>query len=127
MSQERIEDLNLVPPEEGFELYRYKNAEKMRTSGCRGCTGRGRTKQETTRSGPSLRRGKGTLTLEACSRRKPSRDTTRRTISLLRNFLLWERRNESLAPTLMSYEQPLDFVQNRMKVSHICQPVIHLA
>jgi hypothetical protein len=33
MNQERFEDLNLVPPEEGFELYRYKNAEKMRTSG----------------------------------------------------------------------------------------------
>lgn len=36
MSQERNEDLNLVPPEEGFELYRYKNAEKMRTSGWSG-------------------------------------------------------------------------------------------
>ena len=36
MSQERFEDLNLVPPEEGFELYRYKYAEKMRTSGWSG-------------------------------------------------------------------------------------------
>jgi hypothetical protein len=36
MNQERNEDLNLVPPEEGFELYRYKNAEKMRTSGWSG-------------------------------------------------------------------------------------------
>ena len=34
MSQERYE--NLVPPEGGFELYRYKNAEKMRTSGWSG-------------------------------------------------------------------------------------------
>src|SRR5215212_890726 len=93
----------------------------------RGCTGRGRTKQEPTRSGPSLRRGKGTLTLEARSRRKPSRDTTRRPINPHRNFLLQERPNESLAPTLMNYEQHLDFVQNSMKVSHICQPVIHPA
>jgi hypothetical protein len=36
MSQERFKDLNLTPPEEGFELYRYKNAEKMRTSGWSG-------------------------------------------------------------------------------------------
>ena len=36
MSQERYEDLNLIPPEEGFELYRYKNAEKVRTSGWAG-------------------------------------------------------------------------------------------
>ena len=36
MSQERYEDLNLVPPEGDFELYRYKNAEKMRTSGWSG-------------------------------------------------------------------------------------------
>jgi hypothetical protein len=36
MNQERFEDLNLVPPEEGFELYRYKKAEKMRTSGWSG-------------------------------------------------------------------------------------------
>jgi hypothetical protein len=67
MNQERFEDLNLVPPEEGFELYRYKNAEKMRTSGWL---------------------GKGTLTLGACSRKKPSRDTTRRPISLRRTFFL---------------------------------------
>jgi hypothetical protein len=33
---ERYEDLNLVPPEEGLELYRYKNAERMRTSGWSG-------------------------------------------------------------------------------------------
>jgi hypothetical protein len=31
MSQERYEDLHLTPPEEGFELYRYKNAEEMTT------------------------------------------------------------------------------------------------
>jgi hypothetical protein len=36
MSQERYEDLNLVPPEEGLELYRYKNAERMKTSGWSG-------------------------------------------------------------------------------------------
>jgi hypothetical protein len=36
MSQGRYEDLNLVPPEEGLELYRYKNAERMRTSGWSG-------------------------------------------------------------------------------------------
>jgi hypothetical protein len=36
MSQERNEDLNLVPPKEGFELYRYKDARKMRTSGWSG-------------------------------------------------------------------------------------------
>jgi hypothetical protein len=33
MNQERYEDLNLVPPEGGFELYRHKNAEEMRTRG----------------------------------------------------------------------------------------------
>jgi hypothetical protein len=27
----------------------------------------------------------------------------------------------------LPYEQLLDFVQSRMKVSHICQPVMHLA
>ena len=27
----------------------------------------------------------------------------------------------------MPYEQPLDFVQSRMKVSYIYQPVMHLA
>jgi len=36
VSQERYEDLNLVPPDEGFELYRYKNAEGMRTRGWSG-------------------------------------------------------------------------------------------
>jgi hypothetical protein len=36
MSEERHEDLNLTPPEEGFELYRYKNAEGMRTRGWSG-------------------------------------------------------------------------------------------
>jgi hypothetical protein len=36
MSQERYEDLNLVPPEEDFELYRYKNAQEMTTRGWSG-------------------------------------------------------------------------------------------
>jgi hypothetical protein len=36
MSEERYEDLNLTPPEEGFELYRYKNAQDMRTRGWSG-------------------------------------------------------------------------------------------
>ena len=36
MGQRRCEDLNLVPPEEGFELYRYTNAEGMRTQGWSG-------------------------------------------------------------------------------------------
>ena len=36
MSQERYEDLNLVPPEENFELYRHKNADKMSTRGWSG-------------------------------------------------------------------------------------------
>ena len=36
MSQERYEDLNLTPPDEGFELYRYKNAERMSTRGWTG-------------------------------------------------------------------------------------------
>jgi hypothetical protein len=36
MSEERCEDLNLTPPEEGFELYRYKNAQEMRTRGWSG-------------------------------------------------------------------------------------------
>jgi hypothetical protein len=34
--EEPDEDLNLVPPEEGFELYRYKNVEEMRTQGWSG-------------------------------------------------------------------------------------------
>jgi hypothetical protein len=36
MSQERYQDLNLIPPEEGYELYRHKNAEQMRTQGWSG-------------------------------------------------------------------------------------------
>jgi hypothetical protein len=31
MSQESYKDLNLKPPEEGFELYHHKNAEQMTT------------------------------------------------------------------------------------------------
>jgi hypothetical protein len=31
MSQEGYKDLNLTPPEEGLELYSYKNAERMST------------------------------------------------------------------------------------------------
>ncbi len=30
------EGLNLIPPEEGFELYRYKNADNMRTKNWHG-------------------------------------------------------------------------------------------
>jgi hypothetical protein len=33
MNQERYKDLNLSPPKGEFELYRYKNVEKMRTQG----------------------------------------------------------------------------------------------
>jgi hypothetical protein len=36
MNQERYKDLNLSPPKEGFELYRYKNAEEMTTQGWSG-------------------------------------------------------------------------------------------
>ena len=36
MSEEHYEDLNLRPPEEGFELYRHKYAEQMRTQGWSG-------------------------------------------------------------------------------------------
>jgi len=36
MSQKRYKDLNLTPPEEGFELYRYKNAQEMTTRGWSG-------------------------------------------------------------------------------------------
>jgi hypothetical protein len=36
MNQGRYEDLNLTPPKEGFELYRYKNAERMSTQGWSG-------------------------------------------------------------------------------------------
>ena len=36
MSQELYKDLNLTPPEEGFELYRYKNSEEMTTRGWSG-------------------------------------------------------------------------------------------
>jgi hypothetical protein len=36
VGEEPDEDLNLVPPEEGFELYRYKNVEEMRTQGWSG-------------------------------------------------------------------------------------------
>jgi hypothetical protein len=36
MSQGRDEDLNLLPPKGGFELYSYKNAAKMVTSGWSG-------------------------------------------------------------------------------------------
>jgi hypothetical protein len=33
MSNERHGNLNLAPPEEGFELYRHQNAEQMTTRG----------------------------------------------------------------------------------------------
>ncbi len=36
MSQERYKDLNLTPPEEGFELYGHKRAERMSTLGWSG-------------------------------------------------------------------------------------------
>jgi hypothetical protein len=36
MGKELYEGLNLKPPEEGFELYRYKNAEQMSTQGWSG-------------------------------------------------------------------------------------------
>jgi hypothetical protein len=36
MSQERYEDLNLVPPEQDFELYSHKNADRMSTRGWSG-------------------------------------------------------------------------------------------
>jgi len=36
VGEEPDEGLNLVPPEEGFELYRYKNAEGMTTRGWSG-------------------------------------------------------------------------------------------
>jgi hypothetical protein len=36
MNQERYKDLNLSPPNEEFELYRYKNVEEMRTQGWSG-------------------------------------------------------------------------------------------
>ena len=36
MNQERYKDLNLSPPKEEFELYRYKNVGEMRTQGWAG-------------------------------------------------------------------------------------------
>jgi len=36
MGKELYEGLNLTPPEEGFELYRHKNAQEMRTWGWSG-------------------------------------------------------------------------------------------
>ncbi len=36
MSQEHYKDLNLTPPEEDLELYRYKNAKEMATRGWSG-------------------------------------------------------------------------------------------
>jgi hypothetical protein len=36
MGKELDEGLNLMPPEEGFELYRHKNAAQMRTRGWSG-------------------------------------------------------------------------------------------
>jgi hypothetical protein len=36
MGKELDEGLNLTPPKEGFELYRYKNAERMSTQGWSG-------------------------------------------------------------------------------------------
>ncbi len=36
MGEDPDEGLNLVPPEEGFELYRHKNAEEMSTQGWSG-------------------------------------------------------------------------------------------
>ena len=36
MSEEQHEELNLTPPKEGFDLYRHKNAEQMRTRGWSG-------------------------------------------------------------------------------------------
>jgi hypothetical protein len=36
VGEEPDEGLNLVPPEEGFELYRYNNAEEMTTKYLKG-------------------------------------------------------------------------------------------
>jgi hypothetical protein len=36
MSQEHYKELNLMPPEESFELYRHNYAEQMRTQGWSG-------------------------------------------------------------------------------------------
>ena len=36
MGKELYEGLNLMPPAEGFELYRHKNAEQMTTQGWSG-------------------------------------------------------------------------------------------
>jgi hypothetical protein len=41
MGKELYEGLNLMPPAEGFELYRHKNAEQMTAKDGWGCTGRG--------------------------------------------------------------------------------------
>jgi hypothetical protein len=71
----------------GFELYRYKNAGKMRTSGWSGLYWARKNEAGDYEIRAVTAGEKGTLTLEACSRRKPSRDTTRRPNSLRRTIL----------------------------------------
>jgi len=87
MSQELYKDLNLIPPEEGFELYRYKNAEEMTTRGWSGLYWARQNDAGDCRSELSRSRGRGTPTLGACSPKRPSRDTTRRLISFRCNSL----------------------------------------
>jgi hypothetical protein len=73
MSQERYEDLNLVPPEEGFALYRYKNAQEMTTQGWSGLYWARKNEAADYEIRAVTREGRGTLTLGACSRKSPSK------------------------------------------------------
>jgi len=63
MSQERLEELNLVPPEEGFELYRHKNAEEMTTRGWSGLYWARKNEAGDYEIRAVTRKGKGTSTL----------------------------------------------------------------
>jgi hypothetical protein len=87
MSQKRYEDLNLTPPEESFELYRHKNVEEIATRGWSGLYWARKNEAGDYEIRAVTKRGRGTLTLGACSRKSPSKGTTRRTISFRRNSL----------------------------------------
>ena len=96
MSQERLKDLNLTPPEESFELYRYRNAERMSTRGWSGLYWARKNEAGDYEIWAVRKEGKGTPIPGTCSRKKPSRVTTRRPTSFRARGSQRERRSRLL-------------------------------
>jgi hypothetical protein len=87
MSQERYKDLNLTPPEEGFELYRHKNVDEMTTRGWSGLYWARKNEALDYEIRAVIKREKDTLIPAGYSRKRPLRGTTKRPISFRRNSL----------------------------------------